>query len=167
MRSVKELLSEMKDFGVLTIDLCYCSVLLGSKELAKEVIKIAKEMDKMRDEIEKAVLRAATSGTNKADLVGILRFAAYSEQISNIAAEMAEKVLEDKIHEIEKKALKDAEETFIRFKIEGKLTGMKVSEASNMKNAKIFVIKRKNDWIYHPSEKTILKRGDILFGIKV
>lgn len=166
IRSVKELLTEMKDLAVLCIDLAYGSVLFNSKEIAEEVIEIAEEMDKLRDELEKRVLRSATPGVNEDDLIGILRLAAFSERISNNGAEIAIKVKEGKIHDIEKRALSEAEEKFIRLKIEKDLSTRKIAEIGDIKNVWIIAIKRGKSWIYHPNGKMVVKLNDIIFGLK-
>jgi uncharacterized protein with PhoU and TrkA domain len=89
----------------LAIDLAYCSILFGDKDLAKEVSFISEKISTLREMMEKSVLKAATSGANEEKLIGILRLAAYSERISEVAEELAKTVLKGQIHDVEKSAL--------------------------------------------------------------
>src|SRR3989338_1760291 len=93
--NIKDLLAEMKDLSVLAIDLAYCSIFFNNKDIAAEVRKIAEKMDDLRDAAEKMILRAAKNEPAE-KLTGLLRTSAYSERISDIAAQMADKVLDRK-----------------------------------------------------------------------
>jgi len=164
VKSVKELIKEMKDFSVLAIDLAYCSILFNSKETASEVIKIAQKMEALRTELEKTVLKAVTSGVDESQLIGVLRLGDYVEGIGSIAGEMAKKAIEGKIHEVEKSALSEAEERFFRLKADSELAKRTVQEIGTLKNIWIIAIKRGREWIYNPTGKIVLKKGDIVFG---
>ncbi|MBI5148567.1 hypothetical protein HZA33_02715 [Candidatus Pacearchaeota archaeon] len=165
-KSIKELLTEMKDLSVLAIDLAYGAVLFNSKEIAGEVMNIDDDMDDLRDQLEKLVLKTATLAGHEGDLASVLRLGAYAERISGVAAEMANKVIRGKIHEIEKKALSEAEEKIVRVKIGKEFHKRSVSEYGDIHGMYIFAIKRKKEWIYHPGGKVVLKKNDVIFGTR-
>jgi len=57
--SVVELLAEMKDTAELLIDLSYSSVLLGSPEVAEEVLELEEQMDLLKLRARLSLLLAA------------------------------------------------------------------------------------------------------------
>ena len=162
-KSIKESLSEMKDLAVLAIDLAYCSLFFDNKEIAREVKKIAEKMDSLRDETEKMVLRASKS-EDEDKLVGLLRTSAYTERISDVAAQIADVVLDGKIHEIEKESFKDSNQNFKMIRVDKEFEGRKIAEIGDIKNIWIIAIKRKDKWSYHPSGKVSVSKGDVLIG---
>ena len=163
-KSIKDLLSDMKDLSVLAIDLAYCAIFFSNKEIAREVKKIAEKMDELREETEKTVLRASKT-QDEEKLVGLLRVSAYSERISDIAAQMASMVVDNKIHEIAQEAFKESNQHFSMFKIDAEFDGRKVAEMGDLKDIWVIAIKRnKGRWTYHPSGRTTVNKGDVLIG---
>lgn len=163
MKNVKELITEIKDSTVLALDLAYCSIFFDSKEIASEVLKIEEKIKSMRKETEERILHVKTE--DKEALTGLLRIASYSERIVIITAEMAKQVIEGKIHEIAKKALAEAEEKFLKFKIEKEFDSRTVAEVADIKDVEIIAIKRKKFWIYKPKGKVQFKKGDVVIGM--
>lgn len=163
VKNVKEMLSELKDLCVLSVDLAYCAILFGSKEIAKEVMHIEEEADKLRDEIEKETLKAARHEKAK-ELMGLLRLATSSEMITDISAEIVKELLEGTaVHEVERKALNDAKEKFFMQKIN---RAMMVKEIEEKHKADVLAVKRKNKWIYKPKAETILLKGDLVVALR-
>lgn len=165
-KSIKELLTEMKDLSVLAIDLAYGGILFHSTEIAEEVLTIDEKMDELRDDLEKAVFNTCGIGGEGTDLIGVIRMGSYAERIAGVAAEMARKVISGKIHEIEKHALKEAEEKIIRRKIGSDFNKKTVSDYGAENTVYVFAIKRKKEWIYHPGGRVQLKTNDVVFGTK-
>jgi uncharacterized protein with PhoU and TrkA domain len=103
---------ELKNTSELMIDLAYSSLMLNSKDLAEEVIRLEEYMDKMHTDFE---LLALTSGFKKAEasgFLGLIRLGVATEKLADAAAEMAEVVLRDiEPHPVLKLAIREAEET--------------------------------------------------------
>src|SRR3989338_4625432 len=109
------------------------------------------------------ILRAAKNEPAE-KLTGLLRTSAYSERISDIAAQMADKVLLGRIHEIEKQALFEGKERFAMFKIDKEFKDRKVQEFGDIRNIWIIAVKRKDRWTYHPSGRMALNKNDTVIG---
>jgi len=163
-KNVKEMITEIKDLSVLAVDLAYCSILFADKDLAKEVSFISEKIEALRESMEKSVLMAATSGVKEDELIGILRLASYSERISSVAEELAKTVLKGQIHDVEKSALGEAEEKFIRLKIGREDSGKIILNFGPEKRIWVFAIKRKKSWIHHPKSSQRLETDDLIYG---
>jgi uncharacterized protein with PhoU and TrkA domain len=166
-KSVRELLTQMKDTSEVVVDLAYAALLFDSDEIAAEVRKLEEEMDTLKYEIRIKAMLAARNKRDAVQLSGLLQVASAAEAISNAAGDMV-KLLD---LEIEKRpflcfVLKDAEE---------KIRMLILSEKSDMQNKsiqdlsvesetgmRIIAIKRGKRWIYGPEDTTDLKAGDIL-----
>jgi len=166
-KSVRELLTEMKDTSEVIVDLAYAALLFDSEEIAAEVRKLEEEMDTLKYEIRIKAMLATRNKRDAVQLSGLLQIASAAEAISNAAGDMV-KLLD---LEVDKRpflsfVLKDAEE---------KIRMLTLSEKSDMQNRsiqdlsvesetgmRIIAIKRGKRWIYGPEDTTSLKAGDIL-----
>jgi len=166
-RSVRGLLTEMKNTSDWMMDLARVSLLFENKELAKKVRELELKMDHLMYEIRTVAVLAARSEEDARKIAGVLQIAAAAEAISNSTGDMVDLVLRGmKIHPLVKNALLRCEE---------KLTQLKVSEGSALLHkrleelelpsrigVKILAIRRDKEWIVPPSSSTELKEGDLL-----
>jgi uncharacterized protein with PhoU and TrkA domain len=166
-KSVRELLTQMKDTSEVIVDLAYAALMFDSEEIAGEVKKLEEEMDTLKYEIRIKAMLAARNKRDAVQLSGLLQIASAAEAISNAAGDMV-KLLE---LEIDKRpflifVLKDAEE---------KIRMLTLSDNSDMVNRsiqdlsiesetgmRVIAIKRGKRWIYDPEDTATLKSGDIL-----
>ncbi|MFB6170589.1 MAG: PhoU domain-containing protein, partial [Haloarculaceae archaeon] len=93
--SVKEVLSEMKDTAELLIDLSYSAVLLGSDEVAEEVLDLEERMDVLQLRARMSLLMAARTTEDAEALAPVLGVVGAAEKISDAAGDIAKIVLED------------------------------------------------------------------------
>ncbi len=167
-RSVRELLTEMKDTSDLMIDLAYASLLYESTELAGLVHKLETKMDELMYTIRIMAAAAARNVREAQKITGILQVARATEAISNSTGEMADLIRRRmKIHPVIKDALRVADEKIIKIKVSGAsmVAGKKLAELKLPSSMGVFVlaIKRKNEWTTPPTKDSrILPRDEIV-----
>lgn len=165
-KTVRELLTEMKDISEIIVDLAYAALMFDSEEIAEEVNHLEGQMDTLNYEIRIKAMLASRTLEDAIQLSGLLQVAAAAEAISNAAGDIVKLLDVD----IEKRpflsfVLRDAEE---------KIRMLTLSEKSDMVDRtiedlsiesetgmRIIAIKRMKRWIYDPEEETRLKSGDI------
>lgn len=166
-KTVRELLTEMKDISEVIVDLAYASLLFDSKDIADEVHHLENRMDTLNYEIRIKAMLASRTPEDAVQLSGLLQVASAAESISNAAGDIVD-LLEV---EIEKRpflsfVLRDAEE---------RIRMLPLSERSDMASRtirelgvesetgmRIIAIKRGKRWIYDPDPDIRLKAGDLL-----
>jgi len=166
-KSVRELLTQMKNTSEVIVDLAYAALMFDSEEMAAEVRKLEEEMDTLKYEIRIKAMLATRNKRDAVQLSALLQIASAAEAISNAAGDMV-KLLD---LEIEKRPFL----TFVLRDAEEKIRMLTVSEKSDMQNRsiqdlsvesetgmRIIAIKRGKKWIYDPDGTTSLKAGDIL-----
>ncbi len=159
----------MKNVSELAVGLAYSAVLFYNKEIAHEVEILETRMDEMRYELEHWVLESAKQVDDVDRLRGLLHLAISSEIISDAADEIADIVRRDiELHPIFMLAIRESDEI---------ITNIEVREGADIINKTlvelqletetsmfIMAIRRENKWIYHPSGRTIIKKGDSLIA---
>jgi uncharacterized protein with PhoU and TrkA domain len=170
--SVKAVLAEMKDTAELLIDLSYSAVLLGSDEIAHEVLALEERMDILQLQARMSLLMAARSPEDAEELAPVLGVVAAAEKISNAAGDIAKIVIEDiGLPDAIRSALPEATELLVRVPIavdspyDGRSLG-----AINMETetgVRVIAIRReqatgKRRWITNPDHESVLRSGDVL-----
>ena len=166
-KTVKELLTEMKDISELIIDLAYSAVLLDNDEIAEEVKYLEVRMDKMNYDIRMISMMAARTKEDAEQLAGILQIAEAAESISNAAGDIANLLtLKEKTRPILPKLLSKADEKIFRIKVlaksracDQKIGDLKIESETGMR---IIAIRRGECWIYNPQSDTSIKAEDWL-----
>lgn len=166
-RSVKEILTEMRDISEKIVDLAYSALIFDSKDMAEEVMALEYKMDKLLYEIRLAAMLAARTVEDASKLSGILQVASAAESISNAAGDIVE-LLE---HDLESRVGL----TFVFKGADEKIRSIKINPESTMSNktigrlqvesetgARIIAIKRGPAWLYDINRRTILKKMDSL-----
>jgi uncharacterized protein with PhoU and TrkA domain len=158
----------LKDTSEIMIDLAYSSLLLNSKELAREVQELEEYIDKLHTEFELLVLSCGFRKSESKDFLGLIRLGVVTEQIADAASEIAEVVLREiKPHPVVKIAIEEAEETVTSSKVseDSEIKGMTIREAriSDKTGMWILVIKRDRSWM-RPRPETKIQVGDILIA---
>lgn len=164
-KSVRELLTEMKDVSDLTIDLAYAALLFRSKELAGHLHNLEERMDGLMDNI-RTIAAVVTRDVHEArKITGILQVASAGEAISNATGDMADLIrARMKIHPVVQDALKIADEKISLIKIH-RSPELENKKLSDLKLASrigviILAIKLGKKWIIRPSKDTELQAGD-------
>jgi uncharacterized protein with PhoU and TrkA domain len=170
--SVKAVLAEMKDTAELLIDLSYSAVLLGNREIAREVLALEERMDILQLQARMSLLMAARSPEDAEELAPVLGVVGAAEKISNAAGDIAKVVIEDiGLPDAIRAALPEATEILVRVPVavdspyDGRSLG-----AINMETetgVRVIAIRReqatgKRRWITNPDHESTLQSGDIL-----
>ncbi|WP_152043213.1 potassium channel family protein [Salinigranum salinum] len=170
--SVKEVLAEMKDTAELLIDLSYSAVLLGSDEIASEVLALEERMDILQLQARMSLLMAARSPEDAEELAPVLGVVGAAEKISNAAGDIAKVVIEDiGLPEAIRAALPEATEILVRVPVgvESPYDGRSLGEI-NMETetgVRVIAVRReqatgKRRWITNPDHESVLQSGDVL-----
>ena len=166
-KTVRELLTEMKDISEVIVDLAYASLMFDSKEIGEEVKHLESTMDTLNYEIRIKAMLASRTPEDAIQLSGLLQVASAAESISNAAGDIVDLLETD----IEKRPylsfmLRDAEEK-IRILILSEKSDMVSKTILDLSvesetGMRIIAIKRGKRWIYDPEGDTKLKGGDLL-----
>ncbi len=166
-RILKDLVN-LKDTSELMLNLAYSALLLNSKELADEVLKLEEYVDKLHTEFELAVLSSGFKPEESKNFLGLIRIGVVTEEIADAAAEIAETVLRGlKPHPVLKMVIEEADETVSIARVSDKspLKGKTLREAKipDKSGMWVLVIKRGEKWI-RPRPDVMIKAGDILIA---
>ena len=167
---IADFMADMKNLSELTVGLAYSAVMFESKEIAAEVKDLEDTMDRMKDELEILVMKAArgvTSKTNFEELRGILHVAISSETISDAAYEIADVVLRDiKLHPVFLASVRESDEVILKMEVKNSaifgntLRDLKIETRTGMF---VLAIRRADGkWVYNPGGDAVLKGGDLL-----
>jgi len=165
--SVKAMLAEMKDTAELLIDLSYSAVLLGSDEVAAEVLELEEQMDVLQLRARMSLLMAARTTEDAEALAPVLGMVGAAEKISDAAGDIAKVVLEDiGLPDAMRAALPEAVETLVRATIaaESPFAGETLA-AINLETetgVRAIAVRRQGDWLLNPDADTALRAGDVV-----
>jgi uncharacterized protein with PhoU and TrkA domain len=166
-KSVKELLTEMKDISELIVDLAYSAVIFDCSDMAEEVEELEIKMDKLLYQIRLAALLATRSVEDAEQLSGILQVASMAENISNAAGDIVKLLnlnLEARLilpmvlrkgDEKIKHVFVDKSSTIINRRI-GEL------QVESETGARIIAVNRGKRWIYGVDDRFKFQPGDRL-----
>jgi uncharacterized protein with PhoU and TrkA domain len=165
--SVKELLAEMKDTAELLIDLSYSAVLLGSDEVAEEVLALEERMDVLQLRARMSLLMASRSTDDAEQLAPVLGVVGAAEKISDAAGDIAKVVIEEiGLPDAMRTALPDAVETLVRASVheDSQYAGRTLGEINleTETGVRVIAIRRGGDWLMNPDRETRIVAGDVL-----
>jgi len=165
--SVKEVLAEMKDTAELLIDLSYSAVLLGSDEVAAEVLRLEEKMEVLELRARMSILMAARSPSDAEALAPVLSVVGAARKISDAAGDIAKVVLEEiGLPEEMRAALPEAIETLVRAELapDSALTGSTLGELNleTETGVRTLAIRREGGWLLNPGAGTKLRPGDVV-----
>jgi uncharacterized protein with PhoU and TrkA domain len=164
-RSVKEILTEMRDISEKIVDLAYSALIFDSKDMGEEVRTLEHKMDKLLYEIRLAAMLAARTIEDASKLSGILQVASAVEDISNAAGDIA-KLLD---LDIESRvgltfAIRAGDEKIrsIRIRPESSICNKSIVtlRVESETGARIIAVKRGSKWLYDITSTTIIKKDD-------
>ncbi len=166
-RSVRELLTEMKDISELIVDLAYSALVFDSKEMAEEVRDLEIRMDKLNYQIRLTAMMASRSLQDAESLTGILQVAEAAQHISDAAGDIVDLISEG----IDTRPflpfmLRDADEKFnaVRVAPDSQLVGRTIhdSDIETATGTQIIAIKRRSGgWVFNPDGSATLRGNDI------
>jgi uncharacterized protein with PhoU and TrkA domain len=164
--SVKAVLAEMKDTAELLIDLSYSAVLLGSDDVAEEVLELEERMDVLQMKARMSLLLAARSPEDAEELAPVLGVVGAAEKISDAAGDIAKVVMEDMgLPAAMRAALPEAVETVVRATVapDASLTDRSLGDLQleTETGVRVIAVRRAGDWLQSPDAETALHPGDV------
>jgi len=164
---VVEVLAEMKDTSELLIDLSYSAVLLGSDELAEEVLELEERMDVLQLRARMSLLMAARNPSDAEGLAPVLGVVGAAEKISDAAGDIAKIVLEDiGLPDAMRVTLPEAVESLVRATIvpDSPLAGRTLGDLNleTETGVRAIAIRRPDGWLFNPGSETTLTVDDVV-----
>ncbi|HPJ29959.1 MAG TPA: TrkA C-terminal domain-containing protein [Methanothrix sp.] len=164
-----DIIVEMKNRSELAVGLAYTAVLFDNEEVAVEVEVIEQEMDEMKYDLQRWVLRAAKHVDDIENLRGLLHLAVSTEIISDAALKIANVVLHDiEPHPILAMAMRESDEVITRVEIApgAEMDGKTLDDLDLETETGMYVlaVKRGGRWTYNPKPRVTLGAGDLIFA---
>ena len=159
---------ELKDTSEIMLDLAYSSLLLNSRELAEEVVRLEDRVDIIHRDFQILSLSCDALAENTEDRLGLIEMGEVTERIADAAEEIAEVVLSGlEPHPVLRLVIEDAEETVVRARVpaNSSLIGKTLKDARipEQTGMWILVIRRGDKWM-RPTSETTLQAGDVLLA---
>ena len=169
LRSIEDMLVEMKNTSELMFDLSYSALLFNNKEIAEELAHLEEFFDKLHMDFELAVLNIDDELINPQTKLGLIRIGVASENIADAAAFIADIVLRGiEPHPVLKLVFEQAEETITRCCLgkDSPLVGKTIGEAAldDQIGMRIIAVRRAKKWYYNPPDSFRLKEKDTLIA---
>ncbi|RSN67370.1 DUF47 family protein [Candidatus Korarchaeum cryptofilum] len=168
IRSVKEILLEMKELSEFALSLAYASLMYNDEELANEVFSLEDELDTLTHELFKVAIMSGASRREAEALAGLLDIGRAVDEVSDAMADLARLVVKKfPIHPSISWMLYRADEVIGLVRIdEGSslisMSGEMAKDPVNLSGCEILALKRGGRWIYDIPEELEIERGDIL-----
>jgi len=166
-KTVRELLTEMKDNSELIADLAYAALVYDNRDLAEEVGHLESRMDNMMYQIRLKSMLSARNLDDAEQLSGLLQIASSAEKISDAAEDMVELLeLDIDLKSMLPHILEKADEHIHTIRVlEGSdLVGKKIGDLAieSVTGVRIIALRRKGRWIYGPDGKDYIYANDRL-----
>jgi uncharacterized protein with PhoU and TrkA domain len=167
-KSVRELLTEMKDISDLMIDLAYASLLFEDREIAGRVREMETRMDELMYRIRVIAAVAARNVEEAKKITGILQVASAAEAISNATGDMADLVLRGiDVHPVVREAIARADEKVAKIEVQegSMLAGKRLFELKLPSSIGVWILalRRDGSWTV-PTKETEATAGDVLLA---
>ncbi len=157
---------ELKDTSELMMDLAYSALMLNSKELAEEVMRIEERIDQLHTNFELLALTSDFKKEEAPGFLGLIRLGVATEKIADAAADMAEVVLRGvEPHPILQLTIKEAEETVTQACVtsDSSLVGKTLKEARVHDDTGMWVLViKRDDTCLRPRPDSKILVGDVL-----
>jgi len=164
-RSVRELLTEMKNMSEVIVDLAYASLLYNSEDMAEKVQEIEKNINDLKYAVRFKVLMASRTKRDAQQLSGLLQVASAADRISGAAGDIVSLLnLPLERRPFVPAMLYESDEKIRATKIspESTMVGYTIRklgvEAST--GCKIIALKNRQGWIYDPEDDLKIRAGD-------
>ncbi len=163
------MLIQMKNISELMVDLAYSALIFNNKEIAEEVKYLEEKIDETYYKLQEAAIQKAIEDRNPSAALILIRLATSIEAISDAAVEIADVVLRNvPPHPVLLESIKESDITITRATVkEGSVLANKTLGELNLASETgmwVLAIKRKEHWIFGPTENTKILVGDILLA---
>ncbi|MDG5821172.1 TrkA C-terminal domain-containing protein [Natronococcus sp. A-GB7] len=166
--SVKDVLVEMKDTAELLIDLSYSAVLHRNEDLAREVLRLERQMDVLEMRARMGLLMASRNPSDAEQLAPVLGIVAATGTISDAAGDIAKIVLEEMgLPEAMRAALPEAAGVLVRGVVDANSSyaGRTLDEIDleSETGVRVIALRRGEDWLLNPGPTTTVAADDVAF----
>jgi uncharacterized protein with PhoU and TrkA domain len=166
-RSVKEILTEMRDISEKIVDLAYSALVFDSPDMAEEVKVLEYKMDILLYEIRLAAMLGARTVEDASKLSGILQIASAVENISNAAGDIVQLLeldIESRVGLTFAFGAADEKLRSIKIMPESPLCNKHVGSlrVESETGTRIIAVKRASRWLYDIEGDFVLKKSDNL-----
>ena len=162
-KTVREILTEMKDTSELIVDLAYAALLFNSSEIAEEVRLLEVQMDELKYQLQMTVMLAARDPEDAEKLASVLQVANATEHISNAAGDIVALLkIPVKKRPFLSDILKEGDEIISFARIPSALGSETLKELYQRTSAglRVLAVKRGKRWIYDPEDGFRIRDGD-------
>ncbi len=169
-RTVKDLLTEIKDTTELMVDLAYSAILYDNEDIAEEVIELEERVMQLLKQIRIVSILAARRVEEAEKVSSILQIANAGQKISSAAGDISALVLRGyKLSpEIVNLILYHSEETVVKVAVpeDSEIAGKTLGDVHlhTRTGMRVIAIKRGFNWIFNPNRDTKVLKGDLLFA---
>jgi uncharacterized protein with PhoU and TrkA domain len=164
-KTVREILTEMKDTSELIVDLAYAALLFNSREIADEVRLLEVQMDELKYQLEMTVMLAARDPEDAEKLAAVLQVANATEHISNAAGDIVNLLkIPVKKRPFLSSLLKEGDEiiSFVKVPREMEMERLEELYETVSPGIRVLAVKRHKRWIYDPEDAFRIRGGDAL-----
>ncbi|MFU8867328.1 potassium channel family protein [Natronococcus sp.] len=166
--SVKDVLVEMKDTAELLIDLSYSAVLHRNEDLAREVLRLERQMDVLEMRARMGLLMASRNPSDAEQLAPVLGIVAATGTISDAAGDIAKIVLEEMgLPEAMRAALPEAAGVLVRGVVDANSPyadrTLEDIDLESETGVRVIALRRGEDWLLNPGPTTTVAADDVAF----
>ncbi len=164
-KTVREILTEMKDTSELIVDLAYAALLFNSREIAEEVRLLEVQMDELKYQLQMTVMLAARGAEDAEKLAAVLQVANATEHISNAAGDVVSLLkIPLKKRPFLSSLLREGDETisFVRIPKNSRAETLETLYKEGSAGLRVLAVKRGKRWIYGPEDDFRIRDGDAL-----
>lgn len=170
MRTVKDVLVDLKNTTELIVDLAYSALLFDMEDIAEEVLELEDKILDLLQELRFLAIVSTRSRDVAKALSPILQIGSASQRIGNAAGDIATLVLRGfKLPKnIINAIVTQLEETVVKVVVsrDGELANKTLGDVKlhTKTGMRVIAIKRGFEWIFNPNRDTKVLVGDILFA---
>ncbi len=167
-KTVRDILTDMKDASEFALSLAYASLLYQDKDLAEEVMGLEAELDELRYELFKLVIMAGRSPKEAEGLAAIVDIGVAVDEITDSMADLAKLVLSGyPVHPALSWMLYHAEDVIGLIRVEKtspliSMRGSDLEDPANLAGCEVLAIKKRGRWIFEITPDVEVEEGDLL-----
>ncbi len=168
VKSVKEILLEMKDTSEFALSLAYASLMYNDEELANEVFILEQELDSLSHELFRVAVMSGASRREADALAGLLDIGVAVDEVSDAMADLAGLVIKRfPMHPVLSWMFYKADEMIGLIRVEEgspliSMSGEHLEDPVNLVGCEVLALKRSGRWIYEIPKRFEIREGDLL-----
>jgi uncharacterized protein with PhoU and TrkA domain len=167
--SAKDVLTRMKTYSELMIDLAYSALLFSNEDLSSYVLELENSVEGLGYQLLMSLSLSVRDKEDAEMSVGLFRVANAASKISNAAADIAALAqIGCDVHPVLKRVFSYVEETLDRAAIsqDSQLVGTTIDDIWDKFeiNVDLIATRIEGNWIVNPDGKHILQKGEVVFA---